>query len=84
MITAHGGGILKVGSTYYWIGEVDSSGGGFQGINCYSSTDLTTWAFVADVLPPQSSGDLVSSNLVERPKVLYNSSTGKYVMWMHI
>jgi hypothetical protein len=84
MIAAHGGGIIKVGSTYYWIGEDDSSGGGFQGINCYSSTDLTTWAFVNDVLPPQSSGDLVSTNLVERPKVLYNSSTGKYVMWMHI
>jgi hypothetical protein len=84
LITAHGGQILKVGSTYYWIGEVDSSGGGFAGINCYSSTNLTSWAFVADVLPPQSSGDLESSDLVERPKVLYNSSTGKYVMWMHI
>ena len=83
-ITAHGGQILKEGSTYYWIGEVDSSGGGFQGINCYSSTNLSAWSFVADVLPPQSSGDLESSDLVERPKVLYNSSTGKYVMWLHI
>ena len=84
MITAHGAGMIKVGSTYYMIGEVDSSGGGFQGINCYSSTDLATWTFVADILPPQSSGDLVTSDLVERPKVLYNSSTSKYVMWMHI
>ena len=24
LITAHGGQILKVGSTYYWIGEVDT------------------------------------------------------------
>jgi len=83
-ITAHGGQILQVGGTYYWIGEADSSGGGFQGINCYSSTDLTSWTFVGDILPPQSSGDLVTSDLVERPKVLYNSSTGLYVMWMHI
>ena len=83
-ITAHGGQILKVGSTYYWIGEVDSSGGGFEGINCYSSTNLTSWTLVGDILPPQSSGDLATSDLVERPKVLYNSSTGLYVMWMHI
>jgi hypothetical protein len=83
-ITAHGGQILQEGSTYYWIGEADTSGGGFAGINCYSSTNLTSWTFVGDILPPQSSGDLESSDLVERPKVLYNSSTGNYVMWMHI
>jgi hypothetical protein len=83
-ITAHGGQILLVNGTYYWIGEVDTSGGEMAGINCYSSTNLTTWTFVADILPTQSSGDLASSDLVERPKVLYNSSTGKYVMWLHI
>lgn len=84
MITAHGGQILQEGSTYYWIGEVDTSGGEMAGINCYSSTNLSAWTFVADVLPVQSSGDLDSSDLVERPKVLYNSSTGQYVMWLHI
>src|SRR5580698_3987598 len=84
MITAHGGQILKEGSTYYWIGEVDSSGGGFAGINCYSSSNLTSWTLIGDILPPQASGDLESSDLVERPKVLYNSSTSTYVMWMHI
>jgi hypothetical protein len=83
-ITAHGGQVLKEGSTYYWIGEVDTSGGGFAGINCYSSPNLTSWTLVGDILPPESSGDLESSDLVERPKVLYNSSTKKYVMWMHI
>lgn len=83
-ITAHGGQVIKVGSTYYWIGEVDTSSGGFAGINCYSSTNLTSWTLVGDILPPQSSGDLAPSDLVERPKVLYNSSTGQYVMWMHI
>jgi hypothetical protein len=84
LLAAHGAGILKVGSTYYMIGENDSSGGGFQGINCYSSTNLTSWTFVRDVLPPQASGDLVTSNLIERPKVLFNSSTSKYVMWVHV
>lgn len=83
-ITAHGGQVLKEGSTYYWIGEVDSSGGGFQGINCYSSPNLTSWTLVGDILPPQASGDLETSDLVERPKILYNTSTKNYVMWMHI
>lgn len=84
MITAHGGQILKEGSTYYWIGEVDTSGGEFAGINCYSSSNLTSWTLVGDILPPQASGDLEASDLVERPKVLYNSSTSTYVMWLHI
>ena len=83
-IKAHGAGIIQVGSTYYMIGEIDSSGGGFQGINCYSSTNLTNWTLIGDILPPQPSGDLVTTDLVERPKVLYNSATGKYVMWLHI
>ena len=28
--------------------------------------------------------DLHVSNVLERPKVIYNDRTGKYVMWMHI
>lgn len=32
----------------------------------------------------QSSGDLGPNRIVERPKVIYNSSTHEYVMWMHI
>ena len=30
------------------------------------------------------SHDLHKSNVLERPKVVYNNRTGKYVMWMHI
>src|SRR5579884_1917695 len=60
-IQAHGGGITKVGSTYYWFGEdkngETSSDTSFQDIPCYSSTDLAHWTFVAYVLTKQSSGD---------------------------
>lgn len=28
--------------------------------------------------------DLHKSNVLERPKVIYNDRTGKYVMWMHV
>ncbi|HTJ72354.1 MAG TPA: RICIN domain-containing protein [Actinospica sp.] len=84
----HGLGILKVGSTWYAYGEdkagETSSNTSFQAIPCYSSTDLQHWTFQGDALTEQSSGDLGPSRIVERPKVIYNSSTGKYVMWMHI
>jgi hypothetical protein len=87
-IQAHGGGITKVGSTYYWFGEdkngESSSDTSFQNVPCYSSTDLAHWTFVADVLTRQASGDLGPSRIVERPKVIYNSTTGQYVMYMHI
>ncbi len=84
VIQAHGHGILKVGSTYYWFGEDKTNGPLFQNIKCYSSTDLVNWTFVNNVLTQQASGDLGPNRIVERPHVIYNSSTAKYVMWMHI
>jgi hypothetical protein len=84
----HGLGIIKVGSTWYGFGEdktgETSSDTSFQAITCYSSTDLSSWTFVGDALTVQSSGDLGPSRVVERPKVIYNSSTGRYVMYLHI
>ncbi|KAF8607241.1 galactan 1,3-beta-galactosidase [Ceratobasidium sp. AG-I] len=83
-IQAHGGAITKEGSTYYWIGENKLNGSSFQSVNCYSSTNLVEWKYVGALLSLQSSGDLGPSRVVERPKVIYNSSTGKYVLYMHI
>jgi hypothetical protein len=84
----HGLGILKVGSTWYAYGEdkagETSANTSFQAIPCYSSTDLQHWTFQGDALTEQAGGDLGPDRIVERPKVIYNSSTGKYVMWMHI
>jgi len=84
----HGLGIIKVGSTWYAYGEdkagETSANTSFQAIPCYSSTDLKNWTFVSDALTVQSSGDLGPSRIVERPKVIYNSTTHEYVMWMHI
>jgi hypothetical protein len=87
-IQAHGGGITRVGSTYYWFGEdkngETSSNTSFQDIPCYSSTDLAHWTFVSYVLTRQGSGDLGPNRIVERPKVIYNDTTQQYVMYMHI
>jgi hypothetical protein len=82
-LEAHGAGIFKVGSTYYMVGEDKSAGATFTAVACYSSTDLAHWTRQANALS-RGSGDLAAGRIVERPKVIYNSSTGRYVMWMHI
>lgn len=83
-VQAHGGSITKDNGLYYLIGENKENGSAFQSINCYSSPDLVQWTFVNSLLTLQGSGDLGPSRVVERPKVIYNSGTGKWVMWMHI
>ena len=62
--------------------RADAGGG-----SCYSSRDLVNWTFEGLVLPstpddPQS--DLHPSQVIERPKVIYNDRTGQFVMWIHI
>jgi len=84
VIQAHGEGIIKVGSTYYWLGEDKTNGASFQNVKCYSSTDLKNWAFVSNALTRQASGDLGPNRIIERPHVIYNSLTSQYVMYMHV
>ena len=81
-VQAHGGGVMKVGSYYYWFGENRNSDGTFRYVSVYRSADLSTWVHVNDALTQSSAGELAVAN-IERPKVIYNSTTGKYVMWMH-
>lgn len=66
------------------IGENKFGGSAFQSVNCYSSINLVDWAFVGAILPLQGSGDLGPNRVVERPKVIFNSNTQQYVMYMHI
>lgn len=83
-LQAHGTGIIKVGDTYYMIGEDKTNGTSFQNVNCYSSTNLVEWKYEGALLSQTASGDLGPSRVVERPKVIYNDQTSKYVLWMHI
>ncbi|MBE8518618.1 RICIN domain-containing protein [Amycolatopsis sp. H6(2020)] len=82
LVHAHGGGLLKVGAYYYWFGENRNADDTFRAVSAYRSTDLKTWEFRGDVLTQSSAAELGRAK-IERPKVLYNSSTGQYVMWMH-
>ncbi|KAH8785529.1 glycosyl hydrolase family 43 protein [Diaporthe sp. PMI_573] len=83
-VQAHGAGVIQVDGTYYLIGEDKTTGSAFQNVNCYSSKDLVSWTYVGALLSRTASGDLGPSRVVERPKVIYNSSTRKYVMYLHI
>jgi hypothetical protein len=88
VLQMHGLGIVRSGSTWYAFGENksgESSGNAaFQSIACYSSADLAHWTYQRAALSVQPSGDLGPGRVVERPKVLYNASTGTYVMYLHI
>lgn len=57
------------------------------GVGCYSSKDLLNWKFEGIVLPAvkdDPNHDLHPSKVLERPKVIFNKKTGKFVMWAHV
>ena len=84
-IEAHGGGFIKVGDTWYWIGEDKSHNSGtFRGVNIYASKDLGNWEFRNAIITRDTAPDLLASDrIIERPKIVYNDATEQYVMWLH-
>ncbi|MDR0536815.1 MAG: glycoside hydrolase family 43 protein [Tannerellaceae bacterium] len=90
-INAHGGGMLLHEGVYYWYGEHKVEGPeGNQaqvGFRCYSSTDLHSWTdrgVVLSVMPEGSGSEIEKGAILERPKVVFNKLTGKFVMWFHL
>jgi len=88
-INAHGGGILLYNGAYYWFGEHrltrSESDRTHYGVGCYSSKDLINWkneGLALQVITDTSSL-LTRGCVIERPKVIYNKKTGKFVMWFH-
>ena len=85
-VQAHGGGILKVGDTYFWFGEERSRGLNptYRYVSCYSSTNLAQWTFCKDALKVYDPEHFHAGWILERPKVFYNAKTKKFVMYMHV
>jgi hypothetical protein len=95
-----GGFLLHQGTYYWYgenksgrtfLPDSNKSWGGtrvdFSGVSCYSSTNLFDWKNEGLALKPlfgSLTNDLDPSKVVERPKVVFNRSTKKFVMWMHI
>lgn len=87
-IQAHGGGLLKAGDTYYWVGEDKTTNtggtGNFYGVSLYASKDLVTWEHRNKIITTSTDPQLaVSNRVIERPKIIYNDTTKMYVMWLH-
>jgi hypothetical protein len=88
-INAHGGGILYYDDTYYWFGESrlprSEKDRSYYGVSCYSSKDLLNWKNEGLALRVinDTASLLIPGCLIERPKVIYNKKTGKFVMWFH-
>jgi hypothetical protein len=89
-INAHGGGVLYSNGRYFWYGEYKVAGGlgnsAQVGISCYSSIDLFTWKNEGIVLMIENNqqSDIQKGCVIERPKVIYNTKTRKFVMWFHL
>ena len=87
-INAHGGNIIKYGDKYYWYGE-NRPYRGFTteaGVGVYSSTDLRNWKNegIALAVSEEPGHDIERGCIMERPKVLYNAKTQKFVMLFHL
>ena len=89
-INAHGGGILFHNGKYFWFGEhkVEGKKGNqaWVGVHCYSSEDLTNWTDegIAFSVSNDPESEITAGCVIERPKVIYNKKTEKFVMWFHL
>lgn len=88
-IQAHGGGFLQMTDEdgtpiYYWAGEDKTHNRStFNGINLYSSKDLVNWRFEKSILKPDPTNPALNNNKIERPKLIYNKNTGRFILWGH-
>lgn len=88
-INAHGGGFLFYEGSYYWFGQIMIPGkrgsDAWVGVSCYSSDDLYNWTNrgVALQVEDHASHPITRGCKIERPKVIYNQKTQKFVMWWH-
>lgn len=91
-IQAHGGSLMYLDGSYYWYGEnkefTDPEKHIWHwGVRCYRSQDLYNWEDLGLIIPPDT-GDpessLHPSSMMDRPHILFNRRTGKFVCWLKI
>ena len=95
IINASDGGIIFANGKYHWYGLsfrnlpfLSGPNGGQMtdvGVVMYESEDLLNWKYEGVILEvnsdPQS--ELFAPLRFERPKIIYNDKTGKFVLWCH-
>ena len=91
-IQAHGGAILEENGVYYWYGENKEYTDGTNdiwtwGVKAYRSTDLYNWTDLGQIISPvldDPDSVLFPDTRVDRPHILKNPESGKYVCWIHL
>lgn len=89
-LNAHGAGVMIHGGVYYLFGEHKIAGRegnlAHVGVHCYSSTDLVRWTDlgIALAVSDDPASDITRKCVIERPKVIYNALTRRFVMWFHL
>ena len=93
VLHAHGGWILPYDGMYYWYGEDRREN--FY-VSCYRSRDLHTWTRCEPILTTDTPCAHTDGHFdlrlrtddggkvnIERPKMLYNPKTKRFVLWAH-
>lgn len=91
-IQAHGGSVMYIDGIYYWYGENKEFTTGKEkiwhwGVRCYTSTDLYNWEDKGLIIEPEPNDEnstLHPSVCMDRPHIIYNEQTKKYVCWLKI
>ena len=89
-IQAHGGSVYFQDGLYYWIGEnkqFTQKGSKIWswGVKAYSSTNLINWRDEGLIIAPEphdKKSTLHPNRRLDRPHVIYNPATKKYVAWL--
>ncbi|WP_343329212.1 family 43 glycosylhydrolase [Polaribacter staleyi] len=91
-INAHGGCVIFHDGIYYWYGEHKEKGLSEKehadaGVHCYASTNLVDWhdqGMVLSLTKKDSLSDLAFDANQDRPKVVYNNKTKKFVLFFKL
>lgn len=91
-IQAHGFSVFYKDGTYYWYGEnkeltVEGSNIWTYGIRCYTSKDFYNWEDRGLIIKPDTTNvfsSLHPSQFLDRPHIIYNKKTKKYLAWIKI
>lgn len=91
-IQAHGGGIILIDGIYYLYGEnkeksVKAADVWHWGVRAYASSDLYNWKDCGIIIPPDLkdiNSPLHPTSMMDRPHILFNPESRKYVCWLKI
>lgn len=91
-INAHGFCIVPHAGKFFWYGSHKIAGlselqKNEAGVRCYVSSDLLNWTnagLVLDVSAPGLNPEVADAGILDRPKVIFNAVTKKFVMYFKL